>query len=82
MDFYDNQIEKINGISNLVNLRVLMLGKNKISKIENLDELVYLDVLDLHANEVKINKNNLLMLKIKVICLNLDYKNRKFKPFT
>jgi leucine-rich repeat-containing protein 49 len=54
LDFYDNQIERITGISSLTNLRVLMLGKNKISKIENLDELVYLDVLDLHANEVKI----------------------------
>jgi protein phosphatase 1 regulatory subunit 7 len=52
LDFYDNQIERISGLSNLLNLRVLMLGKNRIAKIENLDELIFLDVLDLHANDV------------------------------
>lgn len=54
LDLYDNRIERINGLSSLINLRVLMLGKNRIEKVENLDALLYLDVLDLHGNQVHI----------------------------
>ena len=54
LDLYDNRIEKISGISSLVNLRVLMLGKNRIQKVENLNTLIYLDILDLHGNQVTI----------------------------
>jgi leucine-rich repeat-containing protein 49 len=52
LDLYDNRIERITGLSSLINLRVLMLGKNRIEKVENLDALLYLDVLDLHGNQV------------------------------
>lgn len=78
LDLYDNRIERISGLSNLVNLRVLMLGKNRISKIENLDNLVHLDVLDLHGNQVNfyaVKKFNLyfcfLLIRsfIKIPCI-------------
>jgi leucine-rich repeat-containing protein 49 len=52
LDLYDNQIERITGLSNLICLRVLMLGKNRITKIENINHLIYLDILDLHGNQV------------------------------
>lgn len=65
LDLYDNRIERINGLSNLLNLRVLMLGKNRISKIENLDNLVHLDVLDLHGNQVILLRQNKHILQWK-----------------
>ena len=71
LDLYDNRIERISGLANLVNLRVLMLGKNRISKIENLENLVHLDVLDLHGNQVKLTGFFWSKFVIKSsICLN------------
>jgi len=54
LDFYDNQLEQIDGLSALRSLRVLMLGKNRIKRIENLETLTKLDVLDLHGNQIRV----------------------------
>lgn len=35
LDFYDNQLECISGLSSLNSLRVLMLGKNRYIKCTN-----------------------------------------------
>lgn len=66
LDFYDNQLECISGLSSLNSLRVLMLGKNRISKIEKLDALRKLDVLDLHGNKISDinNLNHLSELRV------------------
>jgi leucine-rich repeat-containing protein 49 len=46
-------MQKLNGLESLVNLRVLMMGRNKIGSIENLSRLVKLDILDLHSNRIE-----------------------------
>jgi len=50
LDLYDNRIMDMRALSQLLNLRVLMLGKNYVKKIDGLANLERLDVLDLHAN--------------------------------
>lgn len=50
LDVYDNQLEQIQYLDELVNLRVLLMGKNRIKKIEGLDNLTNIEVLDLHGN--------------------------------
>ncbi|CAG9862112.1 unnamed protein product [Phyllotreta striolata] len=52
LDIYDNQIEQIQYLDKLVNLRVLLMGKNRIKKIEGLDGLLNIEVLDLHGNQI------------------------------
>ncbi|XP_057655112.1 leucine-rich repeat-containing protein 49 isoform X1 [Diorhabda carinulata] len=50
LDVYDNQLEQIQYLDDLVNLRVLLMGKNRIKKIEGLENLTNIEVLDLHGN--------------------------------
>lgn len=52
LDVYDNQLEKICYLDVLLNLRVLLLGKNRIKKIEGLENLSKIEVLDLHGNQI------------------------------
>lgn len=52
LDVYDNQLERISCLDVLLNLRVLLLGKNRIKKIEGLDNLTKIEVLDLHGNQI------------------------------
>lgn len=52
LDVYDNQLERISCLDNLLNLRVLLLGKNRIKKIEGLESLSKIEVLDLHGNQI------------------------------
>ena len=49
----NNSISKIEGLTNLTNLKILNLGGNQISKIENLDNLVNLKELYLANNKIK-----------------------------
>uniref|UniRef100_A0A6P7FUM5 Dynein axonemal assembly factor 1 homolog n=1 Tax=Diabrotica virgifera virgifera TaxID=50390 RepID=A0A6P7FUM5_DIAVI len=52
LDIYDNQLEQIQYLDELTNLRVLLMGKNRIKKIEGLDNLTNVEVLDLHGNQI------------------------------
>lgn len=52
LDVYDNQLERISCLEVLLNLRVLLLGKNRIKKIEGLECLSKIEVLDLHGNQI------------------------------
>lgn len=52
LDVYDNQLERISCLDVLLNLRVLLLGKNRIKKIEGLENLTKIEVLDLHGNQI------------------------------
>ncbi|CAH1107640.1 unnamed protein product [Psylliodes chrysocephalus] len=52
LDIYDNQLEQIQYLDTLTNLRVLLMGKNRIKKIEGLDNLLNVEVLDLHGNQI------------------------------
>lgn len=52
LDVYDNQLERICCLDVLLNLRVLLLGKNRIKKIEGLENLSKVEVLDLHGNQI------------------------------
>lgn len=52
LDVYDNQLERISCLDVLLNLRVLLLGKNRIKKIEGLERLSKIEVLDLHGNQI------------------------------
>ncbi|KAL2916830.1 hypothetical protein HK105_203609 [Polyrhizophydium stewartii] len=70
LDMFNNQIESIRGLDELVNLRVLMLSRNRIRRIENLDSLVRLDVLDLHSNQIIAIENISKLLALRV--LNLE----------
>ncbi|KAI8801235.1 hypothetical protein BJ742DRAFT_38984 [Cladochytrium replicatum] len=70
LDFYNNQIEEISGLSCLHSLRVLMLGRNKIVKLENLDGVPKLDVLDLHSNQISVIENISHLADLRV--LNLE----------
>ncbi|XP_011632432.1 leucine-rich repeat-containing protein 49 isoform X2 [Pogonomyrmex barbatus] len=75
LDLYDNQIEKVNALDLLENLRVLLIGKNRIRKIEGLKQLFKLEVLDLHGNQIQqiTGLENLSSLKV----LNLAGNNIK-----
>uniref|UniRef100_A0A183EFL0 Protein phosphatase 1 regulatory subunit 22 n=1 Tax=Gongylonema pulchrum TaxID=637853 RepID=A0A183EFL0_9BILA len=61
LDLYDNQIEVISNLDELVNLEYLDMSYNRIKKIEglsglvisNLDELVNLEYLDMSYNRIK-----------------------------
>lgn len=50
LDFYDNQIEKIENLNQFTTLQILDLSFNKFKKIENLDGLVNLKKLFLVHN--------------------------------
>ena len=50
MTTFDHRLDHIAGLEPLVNLRVLMLGKNRIRKMEGLTDCPKLSVLDLHGN--------------------------------
>ncbi|KAJ3163674.1 Leucine-rich repeat-containing protein 49 [Geranomyces michiganensis] len=69
LDFYNNQIETINGLNALHSLRVLMLGRNKIKTISGLDALSKLDVLDLHSNQISAIENVRHLSELRVINL-------------
>lgn len=66
LDFYDNQIEKIENLNQLVTLESLDLSFNRLNKIENLDMLVNLKKLFLvHNHFTKIeNLENLIKLEL------------------
>jgi len=66
LDFYDNQIEKIENLNQLVTLESLDLSFNRLSKIENLEMLVNLKKLFLvHNHFTKIeNLANLTKLQL------------------
>lgn len=86
LDFYDNQIEKIENLSQLTTLEILDLSFNKLKRIENLDELINLRKLYFVHNQINKIENldalvQLEMLElgdnqIKTIeNLNLNLKN-------
>ncbi len=50
--FFVIRIDLISNLEPLVNLRVLMLGKNRIRRIEGLQKCTRLSVLDLHGNRI------------------------------
>ncbi|KAJ8979728.1 hypothetical protein NQ317_004714 [Molorchus minor] len=54
LDIYDNQLEQIQYLDTLQNLRVLLMGKigKMIKKIEGLNQLRKIEVLDLHGNQI------------------------------
>ena len=52
LDLYHNRLDLISNIDSLVNLRVLMLGKNRIRRVEGLLRCNRLSVLDLHGNRI------------------------------
>ena len=52
LDFYDNQIEKIENLNELVTLEILDLSFNHFKKIENLENLVNLRKLFLVHNKI------------------------------
>jgi protein phosphatase 1 regulatory subunit 7 len=66
LDFYDNQIEKIENLNQLATLESLDLSFNRLSKIENLEMLVNLKKLFLvHNHFTKIeNLENLTKLEL------------------
>ncbi|KAI3389344.1 hypothetical protein SNEBB_000263 [Seison nebaliae] len=57
LDLFDNRLTAINGINQLISLKVLLLGKNRIKKIENMRDITSLDILDLHSNQITIVEN-------------------------
>nr|CAI5867843.1 unnamed protein product [Callosobruchus analis] len=52
LDIYDNQLEQMQSLEKLENLRVLLMGKNRIKKIEGLEHMTKIEVLDLHGNQI------------------------------
>ena len=66
LDFYDNQIEKIENLNQLTTLEILDISFNRLSKIENLDKLTNLRKLFLvHNHFTKIeNLENLTKLEL------------------
>ena len=52
LDFYDNQIELIENLNQLVTLECLDLSFNRFNKIENLDKLVNLKKLYFVHNQI------------------------------
>lgn len=69
LDFYDNQIEKIENVNELVTLEILDLSFNYFKKIENLECLVNLRKLFLVHNKITRIENldtlqNLQMLEL------------------
>ena len=69
LDFYDNQIEKIENLNQLTTLEILDLSFNKFKKIENLDQLINLRKLYFVHNQINKIENldtlvNLEMLEL------------------
>lgn len=52
LDFYDNQIEKIENLNQLTTLEILDLSFNKFKKIENLEQLINLRKLYFVHNQI------------------------------
>ncbi|KAJ8962639.1 hypothetical protein NQ318_001032 [Aromia moschata] len=69
LDIYDNQLEHIQHLDTLENLRVLLMGKNRIKKIEGLENLKKMEVLDLHGNQIAQVGGLSLLSELKVLNL-------------
>ena len=67
LDFYDNQIEKIENLNGLGTLESLDLSFNKLKKIENLDELVNLRKLYLVHNQIAKCENLQQLSKLEML---------------
>ena len=69
----NNSISKIDGLTNLRNIKILNLGGNQISKIENLNNLVNLKELNLANNKIK----DITPLRANTALTNLNLKGNK-----
>lgn len=69
LDIYDNQLEQMENISTLENLRVLLIGKNRLKKIEGLESLKKIEVLDLHGNQISNVTGLSTLTELKVLNL-------------
>ena len=67
LDFYDNQLEKIENLDELVTLESLDLSFNRLKKIENLDKLVNLVKLFLVHNGINKLENLGALKKLKML---------------
>ena len=75
---YSNNIQKIQGISNLYNLSTLWLNNNMIREIEGISKLVSLTDLNLAANKIshigKVGGADFIKFEI-LIFLDMDKMN-------
>ena len=53
INLFHNKIKKMNGLSELVNLKTLILSFNEIEEMEGLEKCVNLIKLDLHNNFIR-----------------------------
>lgn len=67
LDFYDNQIEKIENLDQFATLELLDLSFNRLKKIENLDQLVNLIKLYLVHNHINKIENLNALTKLEVL---------------
>lgn len=67
LDFYDNQIEKIENLQQFKTLELLDLSFNRFSKIENLNELVELKKLFLVHNHFVKMENLECLTKLELL---------------
>jgi protein phosphatase 1 regulatory subunit 7 len=67
IDFYDNQIEKIENLSELTTLQSLDLSFNRIKKIENLEKLVNLKKLFLVHNHLSKIENLECLIQLEML---------------
>ena len=65
-----NQISKIEGLENLVNLNELSLYKNQISKIEGLETLVQLKALYIFANQISKIERLETLIQLEILFLS------------
>ncbi|XP_045460389.1 leucine-rich repeat-containing protein 49 [Harmonia axyridis] len=69
LDLYDNQLEKVCGLENIENLRVILMGKNRLKKIDGFQCLKQIEVLDLHGNKITQISGLSNLNKLKVLNL-------------
>nr|CAH7759362.1 unnamed protein product [Callosobruchus chinensis] len=69
LDIYDNQLEQMQSLEKLENLRVLLMGKNRIKKIEGLEHMKKIEVLDLHGNQISQVGGLSALIELKVLNL-------------
>lgn len=67
LDFYDNQIEKIENLEQFKTLELLDLSFNRFTKIENLNELVELKKLFLVHNQFGKIENLNCLVKLELL---------------